>query len=282
MSNRKDGFSFWRRIRFKYKISVFNENTLEEVWSIRLSKRRAVFYLSVFAVLIVFVTSLIIIKTPIHNYLPGYLNSELREAIIYNALQLDSLERVSEQQTDFLSHVGSMLKGEITLDSVRQIDSLGWGDLLSISKSERESIFVANFEEEEHYNLSVLPLATVADELMVVFTRPVRGTANIGSSESGIDIAVISDQSVLASLQGTVVYSGYNIESRYVIQIQHEMGFLTTYMHISNPLKTTGDQVNSGEAIAIMKGGTADNPALFHFELWQNGIRLNPAEYIVF
>ena len=283
MSKRKEGFSFWKRIRFKYKISVFNENTLEEVWGIRLSKRGALLYLSVFAVFIIFVTSLIIIKTPIRNYLPGYLNSELRDDIIRNALALDSLEQVLEQQTDFLTHVGSILSGESKLDSVRQIDSLVWMDILSITKSERESIFVTGFEEEEHYNLSVLPAAPMADELMLVFAKPVKGEiATDHSIASGIGIAVLSEQPVLASQQGTVVYSGYDIENRHVIQIQHEMGFLTTYMNISNPLKKTGDKVNTGEAIAIMKDGTTANPVMFRFELWQNGERLNPAEYIAF
>ena len=277
MGKRKEGFSFWKRIRFKYKISVFNENTLEEVWGIRLSKRRALFYLSVFAVFIIFVTSLIIIKTPIRNYLPGYLNSELRDDIIRNALALDSLEQVLELQTDFLTHVGSILSGESKLDSVRQIDSVVWMDILSITKSERESIFVTNFEEEEHYNLSVLPAVPMADELMLIFTKPVKGEITAGTG-----IAVLFEQPVLASQQGTVVYSGYDIENRYVVQIQHEMGFLTTYMNVSNPLKKTGDKVNAGEAIAIMKGGTAANPAMFGFELWQNGERLNPAEYIAF
>ena len=33
--------SFWRRIRFKYKLSVINEGTLEEVWTFRLSQLSA-------------------------------------------------------------------------------------------------------------------------------------------------------------------------------------------------------------------------------------------------
>jgi len=283
MSKRKDGFTFWRRIRFKYKISAFNENTLEEVWGIRLSKLTAAAVLSVFAIVIIFVTSLIIIKTPIRNYLPGYLNSELREGIIHNALMLDSLEQVSALQSDFITHVGSILRGDVVLDSVRQIDSLVWMDVLSVSKTEQESLFVARFEEEEHYNLSVLPSVQAADELMLVFAKPVNGDIVEAFTEmSGIGIAVTSEQPVLASLHGTVVYSGYNVDDRYVIQIQHERGFLTTYRQVSNPLKQVGDKVNAGQAIAVMRGGTVNVPVVLRFDLWQNGECLNPTEYIVF
>jgi len=283
MSKRKDGFTFWRRIRFKYKISFFNENTLEEVWGIRLSKLTAAVALSFFSIILIFVTSLIIIKTPIRNYLPGYLNSELREGIIHNALLLDSLEQVSALQSDFITRVGAILNGDMALDSVRQIDSLVWMDVLSVSKSETESLFVARFEEEEHYNLSILPSVAAADELLLVFAKPVKGEiVEAFTGTSGIGIAVTSEQPVLASLHGTVVYSGYNVDDRHVVQIQHEKGFLTTYKQVSNPLKEVGDKVKAGQAIAVTRGGTANSPAVLRFELWQNGERLNPTEYIVF
>ena len=71
--------SFWHRMRFKYKLSFFNEGTLEEVWSFRLSRLSALATLVVFALILITVTSLIIIKTPIRNYLPGYLDVEIRK-----------------------------------------------------------------------------------------------------------------------------------------------------------------------------------------------------------
>ena len=279
----KKGEKFWRKIRFKYRISVFNENTLEEVWRLRLSRLRAFAYISVFSALLVFFTSIIIVKTPISNLLPGHLNNEMRERIIVNALTLDSLQWVSDLQANYLNHVGAMLKGEVELDPIRPIDSVVWKDFDSIQKSQREQEFVKKFEEEERTNLSVSSQTPAADELMLIFTKPVKGEVNESAvTESGIDIAVTTEQPVLASQQGIVVYAGYDIEKRYVIQIQHEMGFLTSYMQVSNLLKKTGDKVNTGEAIAMIRGGTTTTPVIFHFGLWQNGKRLNPAEYIVF
>ena len=45
------------------------------------------------------VTAFIIIKTPIRNYLPGYLDVEVRKEIMQNALRADSLERMMEIQS---------------------------------------------------------------------------------------------------------------------------------------------------------------------------------------
>ena len=86
--------SFWHKIRFKYKLSFINENTLEEVWSFRLSQLSAFASLILFALLLIGFTAVVIIKTPIRNYLPGYLDVEVRKEIIQNALRADSLERM--------------------------------------------------------------------------------------------------------------------------------------------------------------------------------------------
>ena len=70
--------AFWKKMRFKYKLSFLNENTLEEVFTLRLSRLSGVLTLAIFVVFLITLTSIVIIKTPIRNYLPGYLDSEIR------------------------------------------------------------------------------------------------------------------------------------------------------------------------------------------------------------
>ena len=55
---------------------------MEEVWSFRLSQLSAFVTLAVFAFFLIAVTAFIIIKTPIRNYLPGYLDVEVRKEIM--------------------------------------------------------------------------------------------------------------------------------------------------------------------------------------------------------
>jgi len=104
MSRRKDKnkHNFWKRIHFKYRVSVINENTLEEVTKLRVSKfSGSVIVLSVIFFFVV-LTSIIIIQTPIRNYLPGYLDSEIREEAIKSAMRADSIEQQLIYQSAYL------------------------------------------------------------------------------------------------------------------------------------------------------------------------------------
>lgn len=173
---KKNTKSFWHRIRFKYKLSFINEGTLEEVWSFRLSQLSAFVTLAVFAFFLIAVTAFIIIKTPIRNYLPGYLDVEVRKEIMQNALRADSLERMMEIQSLYLNNVAGILSGTMPLDSIRQIDSLASNDInYEIPRSKEETRFVKDYEEEEKYNLSVLTDPGKVPTEGVFFYKPVNG-----------------------------------------------------------------------------------------------------------
>lgn len=279
--------SLWHRIRFKYKLSFFNENTLEEVWSFRLSRLSAFMILILFAFFLITVTSIIIIMTPIRNYLPGYLDVEVRKEIVQNALRADSLERMIEIQALYLDNITGILSGTTPLDSIRHIDSLAQVNAsYEIPKGPNETAFISNFEEEEKYNLTSLnPNPIAADGIF--FFKPVNGIISAAFEPEirhyGIDLVSAPKESVLATLDGTVVYTGFDPNYGNVIQIQHKNGFLSVYKHNDMLLKETGDIVIAGEAIAIVgnTGKLSTGPHL-HFELWYRGLPVNPIEYIAF
>lgn len=278
----------WKHVRFKYKLSFFNEGALEEVWSFRISGLSAIATLLVNALFLIAVTSIIIIKTPIRNYLPGVLDAEVREEIMQNALRADSLERMVAIQSLYLDNISGILMGTTPLDSIRDIDSLAQANHnYEIPIGEAESNFVTAFEEEEKYNLSVL--ATDSQEPVdgIFFYKPVNGILSSSYDTDlkhyGIDLVTAPHESVLATLDGTVVYAGYDSKVGNVIQIQHKNGFLSIYKHNEFLLKEIGNQVVAGEAIAVV-GNTGDlstGPHL-HFELWYRGQPVDPEEYIVF
>jgi len=140
--------SFWKRIRFKYKFSFFNESMLEEVWSFRLSKLSVFIYIFLFAVFLISITSVMIILTPIRNYLPGYLDVEIRKEILQNALMTDSLAERITIQSRYLDNLTAILKGEIDLDSLQNITSISHSKTdYNIPISEREDSFIKQFRE---------------------------------------------------------------------------------------------------------------------------------------
>ena len=84
-------------------------------------------------------------------------------------------------------------------------------------------------------------------------------------------------------LDGVVVVSTWTSETGYIIVVQHKNGFLSLYKHNSTLLKSVGDFVSAGEHVAIIgnSGELSFGPHL-HFELWSNGIPVNPEDYILF
>lgn len=261
---------------------------MEEVWSFRLSQLSAFVTLAVFAFFLIAVTAFIIIKTPIRNYLPGYLDVEVRKEIMQNALRADSLERMMEIQSLYLNNVAGILSGTMPLDSIRQIDSLASNDInYEIPRSKEETRFVKDYEEEEKYNLSVLTDPRKVPTEGVFFYKPVNGVVTSHYETDvhhyGVDLAAAPKESVLATLDGTVIYTGFDPNHGNVIQIQHKNGFISVYKHNELLLKEVGDHVVAGEAIALVgnTGELSTGPHL-HFELWYKGNPVNPEEYIAF
>ncbi|MFW6259605.1 MAG: M23 family metallopeptidase, partial [Tangfeifania sp.] len=99
----------------------------------------------------------------------------------------------------------------------------------------------------------------------------------------GVDLVGEPNSRISSVLDGTVVFSGWTIETGYVIYIQHEAELISVYKHNAELLKNVGDKVHAGEAIAIIgnTGEMTTGPHL-HFELWHNGTAVDPEEYIDF
>ena len=278
--------SFWNRIRFKYKLSFFNESTLEEVWSFRLSQLSVFISIFIFASILITLTSVIIILTPIRNYLPGYLDVEVRKEILQNAMRADSLENKILAQSRYLENIMSILSGTVSIDSIQTGDTMSYTNPnYDIPRSERESEYIKRFEEEEKYNLTALNPNPLQTEIF--FYKPLNGiissSFNSEKEHFGVDLTSALKESVIATLDGTVIYTGFDPNYGNVITLQHKNDFISIYKHNDILLKQIGNRVVAGEAIAIVgnTGKLSTGPHL-HFELWHKGAPVNPEEYIAF
>lgn len=292
MAKKKNKYNFWKRLHFKYRLSVVNENTLEEVWKIKASIFSGAVLLFIFASFLIAITSVIIIATPIRYYLPGYLDAEVREKALRSAIVADSLEQQLKYQEIYINNIRDIFTG------TRQIDSVKYVDTVSVSannpllqKTEAEKEYVKRFEEEEKYNLSVLSQTATTPMEGVVFFSPVKGLIvdkfNPTNGQYGIIVNVAGKETVSATLEGTIIFAGYDMQSGYTIQIQHKNGFISIYKNNTLLLKKMGDKVLTGEAIAIVenKKGEKDaknTSASFGIELWYKGKALDPESYISF
>lgn len=278
--------AFWHNFKFKYKLTITNENTLEEVVGIHVSKLNGVSVLLSAITVIFLIAAIIIAFTPLRNYLPGYMNSEVRELVVNNALRADSLQQVLTRQNQYIMNIQDIFSGKVSVDTVNSIDSLTM--LRSeelMERTEAEEQFRKQYEETERYNLTTMVNTPLANGL--IFYRPTRGMISsefdVNKKHFGIDIAANPNESVLATLDGTVILSAYTAETGYVIQVQHTQNIVSVYKHCGSLLKKEGDIVKAGEAIALVgnTGEKTTGPHL-HFELWNKGRALDPSKYIVF
>ena len=286
---KKNKHNLWKRLNFKYRLSVINENTLEEIWKIKASIFSGAVLLLLFAFLLVSVTSAIIIATPIRYYLPGYLDIEVREKALRSAIKADSLQEQLKYQEIYINNIRDIFSGVRQIDSVKIIDtvSVSENDPL-LQKTETEKEYGKRFEDEEKYNLSVLSQSTGSPLEGVVFFKPVKGVIidkfNSAKDHFGVTISTISKETVQATLDGVVIFAGYDVKTGYTMQIQHKNGFLSVYKNITLALKKTGDKVQTGEAIAVIENDKDNekSASALEFELWYKGNAVNPENYISF
>ena len=278
--------AFWHNIKFKYKLTIINENTLEEVVGIHVSKLNGLSVL-IFACTVIFIiAALIIAFTPLRNYLPGYMNSEVREMVVANALRADSLRRALEKQNMYIMNIQDIFSGKIKTDTVQSIDSptnLRAEQLMERTKEEEE--FRQQYEQKERYNLRAIDTGNAVAGL--VFFKPVNGVMDMNfdpeKKHYGIDVITGPNANVLAVLDGTVIMAAYTIDDGYVIQIQHSQNFISIYKHCGSLMKQPGDKVKGGDVIALV-GKSKEKPSghYLHFELWHRGTPINPEKYVVF
>ena len=253
---------------------------------IRVSKLNGISVLLSVLTVLFLIASAIIAFTPLRNYLPGYMNSDVRAQVVENALRVDSLQQLLERQNLYIMNIQDIFRGTVRIDTVHSIDSLTTVREDSLmERTQREMDFRKQYEETEKYNLT--SITSRPDIEGMIFYRPTRGmitdSFDADKRHYGTDIAANPGESVLATLDGTVILSTYTAETGYVIEVQHNQDFISVYKHCGSLLKKEGDIVQAGEAIALVgnSGQMTTGPHL-HFELWHKRRAVNPEQYIVF
>ncbi len=102
-----------------------------------------------------------------------------------------------------------------------------------------------------------------------------------GTNHGAIDIGAPSGANIYAALSGEVIYSGSLYSYGNMVLIDHGGGIHTLYAHASVRIAKFGDHVNKGDVIAkVGTTGTSTGPHL-HFEVRENGTRVDPLNYVV-
>jgi len=273
------------KLTFKYRFVVLNEDTFEERFSFKLNRLNAFLFGGLFSIMLIALTTLIIVLTPLKEYIQGYSSTELKKAAISLVYKVDSLEQALFVNNLYIENIQQVLKGEIKRVSFNKDSVFGQMrvEKINFAPSAVDSIFRDEVEQEDRF--SVFEQATKSTD--IVFTSPIKGdiTQNYNSKEKhfAIDIAVDKDTPVKAVAKGTVIFTGFTADTGYVIILKHSQGFISVYKHNASIFKTQGELVKAGEVIASAGStGTFSTGPHLHFELWDDGYPVNPINYIDF
>ena len=100
------------------------------------------------------------------------------------------------------------------------------------------------------------------------------------ASHRGVDFAGKSGAEVITVADGVVTWSSTRYGYGQLVEINHGNGYSTRYAHNSENLVSVGEEVRKGQTVALMgETGRATGPNL-HFEVLQDGRRVNPVKFI--
>lgn len=280
--------SIFEKLKHKYRLIIYNDNTFEEVGFLRLSRLNLFVISGSIILFLITAVTVLIAFTPIREFIPGYPDGNMRRNIINNVYKLDSLENELAKRDRYFESINTIIRGGTPISYENTQDTTLSYEEITFDKSEHDSLLRQQIEEEELFNLSILSgTGNKTDFSSIHFYPPVKGLVtnsfNPKENHFGTDIVAAANNVVSATLDGTVVIANWTLETGYVIQIQHDHNLISIYRHNSELLKKAGSHVTAGEAIAIIgnSGELTSGPHL-HFELWHNGTPINAEDYIAF
>lgn len=281
---------FIYRIKNKFRLVIMNDSTFEEKASFVLTPLNVFVFVGVLALFLIVLVSYIIAFTPLREYIPGYADVNMRRNIKTLALRVDSLDRELHNKEMNIANFADILLDKKVNPKItaNPKDSTKKYDKLTLSPSIDDSLMRAEIESQSKYSLALGDESSAKSGIRnFFFFVPLKGVVTdsykSGTSHYGVDIVAPENEAIKATLDGTVILAAWTSETGYVIQVQHENNLVSIYKHNSVLLKKVGDKVNAGEAIAIIgnSGELSTGPHL-HFELWFNGLPVDPQEYMSF
>jgi murein DD-endopeptidase MepM/ murein hydrolase activator NlpD len=276
--------------RDKYRFSVTNDHTFEEVWRIRLTRYNAFLLITFLIVFIIGSTTALISFTNLREFIPGYPDVSMRRNILMSAIRLDSLDRELALRDKYFANLNAIILGKKPAEVYVNQDTTKNYKAIDFGTPPEDSALRAKVENEGKYNLTLGPRTTesVSNLAGLHFFPPVKGIVSgrydIRTKHFGTDIVTKPKAVVSAALDGTVIFTGWTMETGFVIEVQHPNNIVSVYKHNASLLKETGDLVRAGEAISVVgdSGELYTSGPHLHFEIWYKGSALDPEKHILF
>ncbi len=273
-----------KKLTYHYRLLIINDDTYEEKFSVRLNRLNVFVWTSLFALLLILGTGLLIAFTPLKTYMPGYTDPGLRKQAVQLQLKTDSLEKALTINTFYIEQLQRVFKNEISMEEFNKIytEKKFNPDTLKLQAGKVDSLLRKEVENREKFKVSQLKNRTAYN-----FTAPVKGIiVNAFAPDKqhyGVDLALQKGTPIKSIAPGKIIFSDWSAETGNTIIVKHPNNIISVYKHNKKLLRKIGDEVQEGEVIAISgnTGEKTSGPHL-HFELWINDSPVNPVDFINF
>ena len=152
-----------KKLFTKNRLVILNEDTFEEIFSLRLTLMNVFVVASIGAVLIIFVTTYIIAFTPLREYIPGYASTKLKKDATELALKSDSLANAMKKNEAYIASIKKVLTGDLDYAKFSK-DSITSPELVTVSEedlkpSKADLKLREEVAREDKFNLFVMDLS---------------------------------------------------------------------------------------------------------------------------
>lgn len=143
----------------------------------------------------------------------------------------------------------------------------------------RNRVLVANTQSRVNFYPDNIPsMMPVKGFLTLDFQKEAWFSAK---SHSGIDIVAKKGTIIRAAGSGVVIFANWTTDLGNLVIVDHGGGFLSFYGHNQRILVAEKNLVKKGVPIAFLgTSGKSSGPHL-HFEIWKEGVPVDPKEYVV-
>ena len=200
-----------RRLRYKFRLLVINDDTFEEHFSLRLSTLNVITVVGLLIFSVALIVGSVIAFSPLREYIPGYSDQTTRTNAAYAVLMVDSLSNEIELRDQYLANLKLVLSGEISGDSIQDIplEELHVGQIQDV-RSPEDSLMRMTIEEQEKYAL--LNMDNASNQLLLFF-NPVKGSVvekfDSKKRHYGVDVVTQEDEPIKSVMDGTIIMSDY-------------------------------------------------------------------------
>ena len=276
-----------KKLFTKNRLVILNEDTFEEIFSLRLTLMNVFVVATLGALLIIFVTTYIIAFTPLREFIPGYASTQLKKDATELALKSDSISDALKKNAAYIKSIKKVLTGDLEYAKFNKDSILSTAYEVVSDEDLKPSLADITLREEvlreDKYNL----FEKAKPKVSIVLFPPVKGMItekfNPVNKHYAVDIALAKNTPIKAITSGKVIFADWTPSTGNVVILRHNNEFISVYKHAASLTVSQGDAVKTGEVIALAGStGQESTGVHLHFELWKDGYSIDPSIFIEF